>query len=163
MVYLFGTYKHAVDSKGRVSLPKRFQKNLTDPDSTTLTVLEGFDGCLACYPTTVFQKVLSRLTQTVMEDKETRELLRYLASRGSEIETDAQGRIQLSDEQRAVAGLDREALLLGLGKRIEIWSPERFERRPHQENSSALAERVFARVESEIEFFSPETNTEVNG
>ena len=40
---------------------------------------------------------------------------------------DKSGRISLSEQMAKAAGIDKEAVLLGLVDRFEIWNPERYE------------------------------------
>jgi MraZ protein len=142
MRFLFGKYAHTLDSKGRVAIPLRFRETLINDDSRRVTLLQGFEGCIFCYGADELEKILARLSTQAFDRKEIRELLRWLSSAGSVVDIDAQGRIQLNEEQRAVAGLQKEVLLIGAGSRIEIWSPERFESRPNKSDGAALAEGV---------------------
>ncbi len=142
MRYLFGTYQHTIDPKGRLAIPQRLRDRLIDGDRRTLTILEGFEGCLFCYASREFEKILDQLHEQSFDNQEIRELLRWLSAHGSEVDMDAQGRIALTEEQRRVAGLSREGLLIGAGVRLEIWSPERFAARPNKSNGASLAEGV---------------------
>lgn len=142
MRFLFGRYQHAVDGKGRISIPQKFRDVFVMGASRRITVLEGFEGCLFAYPTPHFERILEHLMSQEFDRAKIRELLRRLSARGSEVDMDAQGRIQLSDEQRRAASLDRDALVIGVGRRIEIWSPEVFDTRPNQSDVSELAEGV---------------------
>jgi len=149
MRFLFGKYRYSIDSKGRVSVPQRFREVLKNGDDRTLVLLEGFEGCLFCYPPDVFEQILHLLSQEAkdFDNEDVRELLRWMAAHGSEVEMDGQGRIQLTDDQRAVGKLEREALLVGVGNRIEIWSPEEFNRRPNKSNGAGLAEGVLRKLD----------------
>lgn len=142
MRFLFGKYAHTIDSKGRVSIPLRFRESLVDGDSRRVSILGGFEGCLFCYASDELEKILGRLSDQSFDSKQVRELLRWLSSTGSVVDIDAQGRVQLTEEQRAVAELEKEALLVGTGNRIELWSPVRFASRPNKADGAALAEGV---------------------
>ena len=49
-----------------------------------------------------------------------------LVGRASEVELDGHGRIALSPELREFVGLDRAAMLIGQGRRLEIWDESRW-------------------------------------
>jgi MraZ protein len=53
-------------------------------------------------------------------------VLRLIASRAHGSPCDKQGRISLTDELLRHAGIEREAVLVGVLTRFEIWSPARF-------------------------------------
>ncbi len=146
MAYLFGKFKHTIDAKGRLSIPHRLRDQLIIDDSRQLVVLGGFEGCLFCYHAAHFKHILDTLGQQSFDRADTRELLRCLSEYGSQVDMDAQGRIPLTEEQRDIAGLSTTCLLLGVGSRIEIWSPERFEDRPNRADGAALAEGVLHTV-----------------
>ena len=46
--------------------------------------------------------------------------------RASEVEVDGHGRIALSPELREFVGLERSAMLIGQGKRLELWDEGRW-------------------------------------
>lgn len=146
MRFLFGKYAHTLDAKGRVSIPQRFRESLITGDSRRVSLLQGFEGCLFCYAADELEKILERLSKQAFDSQQVRELLRWLSSAGSMVDIDAQGRIQLTEEQRAMAGLEKEVLLVGTGSRIELWSPERFLSRPNKSDGAALAEGVLHNV-----------------
>ena len=50
-----------------------------------------------------------------------------LASRAADCEIDVQGRVLLPPALRAAAGLDRDAVVVGVLSRFEMWSPESWE------------------------------------
>ena len=56
-----------------------------------------------------------------------RKLQRYLSANAADVQVDAQGRILLPKNLLAYAGLEKEALVVGTGKRAEIWNPAEFE------------------------------------
>ncbi len=139
---LFGKFRHVIDAKGRIAIPLRLRDRLIVDGSRWLVILGGFEGCLFCYPMHQFRLIMEQLGRQSFDHAHTRELLRWLSAYGSEVEIDAQGRVQLTEEQRQIAGLEHEALLLGVGARLEVWSPERFENRPNKTDGAALAEGV---------------------
>jgi MraZ protein len=142
--YLFGKHRHSLDAKGRVAIPRGFRDRLTSPDSQTLVLMEGFEGCLFCYPAHEFEGILDRLQQHSFASVEIRELLRWFSEKGSEVEMDGQGRIAINPEQREAAGLTKDVLLVGAMNRLELWSPPRFENRPRKSDVSELAERALS-------------------
>jgi MraZ protein len=144
MQVLFGKYRHAVDSKGRISIPLRLRDRFIIDGSRRLALLEGFEGCLYCYPWNEFRRILERLSRLAFDRTDARKLLRWLSKHGTEIELDSQGRIQLSDEQRKAAGIEGDALLVGVGSRLEIWADDRFSAATRKTDGASLAEGILS-------------------
>jgi len=86
------------------------------------------DECLAAYPPSEWDVVAQRLREMPSFGKQARALSRVLASQACDCELDRQGRILLPAPLRKAAGLEKEAMVVGVLERIEIWAPERWER-----------------------------------
>ena len=75
-----------------------------------------------------------------MSDKKARQFARYFL-RGAMIpDVDRQGRILIPATLREAAGLEKEAVMIGVGNRIEIWDTERWDSFNLQTDSSAVSE-----------------------
>src|SRR6266478_4753787 len=95
-----GTYRHAVDAKGRVAIPARFREQL--PSGTVIS--KGAEGCLQVYPPQEWaQEQGLRLGSTTPAEE--RRLARMMFGAARECEFDAQGRIVLSADQRQYADI----------------------------------------------------------
>ena len=121
-----GTYRYKIDPKGRVPVPAAFRKALGPGGQATL-VVTLLDQCLAVYPAVEWERLESQLAALPAFSKPVKALSRLLASRASDCEIDVQGRILLPPALRAAAGLGREAVVLGVLNRIEVWAPEPWE------------------------------------
>lgn len=114
-----GTYRHAVDPKGRVAIPARFREQL--PSGTIIS--KGAEGCLQVYPPQEWGRELGlRLGSTTPAEE--RRLARMMFGAARECEFDAQGRIVLSADQRQYAGISTTAWIVGVNNLIEIWNDE---------------------------------------
>jgi MraZ protein len=119
-----GLYRHRIDPKGRIPIPAAFRRALGDASAVVVTPL---DQCLAAYPPSEWARLEDQLRALPAFSKPAKSLTRLLTSRAVDCELDVQGRILLPAALRAVAELDREALVIGVLNRIEVWSPERWE------------------------------------
>jgi transcriptional regulator MraZ len=116
-----GTYRHRIDGKGRVPIPAAFRRSLGDAGQVVATLL---DQCLAVYPPPEWSRLEAQLAALPAFNKQVKALTRLLASRAADCEIDVQGRVLLPPALRAAAGLDRDAVVVGVLNRFEIWSPE---------------------------------------
>lgn len=60
-------------------------------------------------------------------NQEHRLLQRTFFSRFSEVELDSNGRFLVTKSMLTYAGLDKDVVFVGMGNRMEMWSPERYE------------------------------------
>jgi len=116
-----GTYQHRIDPKGRLPIPAAFRRALGDAPSVVATLL---DQCLAVYPASEWERLEAQLAALPAFSKPVKALTRLLASRAVDCEIDVQGRILVPMALRQAAGLERDATLIGVLNRFEVWSPE---------------------------------------
>lgn len=120
---LIGSYEHSVDAKGRVFIPAKWREDL----GTTVVVMPGITGssedkCLTCMSLSSWEEMLTKFKTVAMTDAVAQRTLRSLLARSADCETDKQGRILISAPLRELGEIDKEAVLVGMGNRIEIWS-----------------------------------------
>jgi len=123
-----GQYRHNIDEKGRLTIPARFRDLLVDGAFMT----QGFDHNLRLLTEAAFTSLYQKLSQLNTADSVTRELRRLLFANASQVEIDRIGRILIPQFLRDTAGLSNEAVIVGVGESIEIWSPEFWEKQALQ-------------------------------
>jgi MraZ protein len=116
-----GTYRHRIDPKGRVPIPAAFRRGLGGDESVVVTQL---DSCVAVYAPSEWARLEAQLAVLPSFSKPVKALTRLLASRAADCEIDVQGRILLPPALRAAVGLQRDAVVIGVLNRFEIWTPE---------------------------------------
>ncbi|MGE0786498.1 MAG: division/cell wall cluster transcriptional repressor MraZ [Sandaracinaceae bacterium] len=122
-----GQYEHAIDGKGRTSLPSRFREVLSAPDDKKIVVTTGLDPCLVAYPMSEWTLFEERLAQLPRFDPSVAMIRRIYVSGAVELDVDKLGRILIPAVLRSYAALDRQALWAGMGRHLELWSKERFD------------------------------------
>ena len=123
MHMFMGEYNHTIDAKGRLIIPSRFREVLGDE----FVVTKGMDGCLFVFADPEWQAFEEKLRNLPMIDKEARQFTRFFLAGAASVEVDKQGRILLPAVLREFAGITKEAVLVGVGSRVEIWSKDRWE------------------------------------
>jgi MraZ protein len=116
-----GTYHHRIDGKGRLPVPAAFRRSLGEASQVVVTLL---DQCLAAYPPSEWGRLEAQLAALPAFSRPVKALTRLLASRAADCEIDAQGRVLLPSALRAAVGLGRDAVVVGVLNRFEVWSPE---------------------------------------
>lgn len=132
-----GEYNHTIDTKGRLIVPSRFRESLGE----SFVVTKGFDGCLFVYDREEWTRFEEKLTALPVTNAEARKLVRFFLAGALEAEVDKQGRILIPTNLRAHAGLLKEAVLVGVASRIEIWSKERWDSNTY-DDMDEIAEKL---------------------
>jgi MraZ protein len=143
MTFFTSEYESKLDVKGRLVLPSRIKSQLPDGESHELVIRRGFEQCLILYPVVEFKKVFSKISGLNEFNEEYRKLQRNFLSGVVTVELDNNGRFLLPKNLLAYAQIDKEALLVGLGSKVEIWNPAIYERQRIQDQGelSKLAEK----------------------
>jgi MraZ protein len=126
---LTGTFPRLIDDKGRVAIPKPLRDCLTPlaDQPVALYVAPGTDGSLSIFPETTFTQQGERLRQLSPNARDVRDYSRLFYAQAVRVELDKQGRVRLPAELVQLAGLNREAVLLGVQDRLELWDRERWQ------------------------------------
>ena len=114
----------SVDAKGRMAMPARYRERLLDGCGGRLVVTVDRDHCLLVYPLPEWEIIESKLIALPSLNKQARLLQRLLIGHATELEMDGQGRILLPTTLRDFAGLKKKAVLIGQGKKLEIWDED---------------------------------------
>ncbi len=119
---------HAMTGNGRVSLPKRFQKELSRDESGNIcgVLTIGFEGCLFLFSEEGFKSMYAEQNTEVFTTPEARKRQRLFFSRSHEFTLDGSGRLIVPERFRLAAGLTDEVVMVGAGDRAEIWNPTKW-------------------------------------
>lgn len=82
--------------------------------------------CLVIYPLPAWEELERRLYQISTTKDSVERYLRYLLQNAEECEMDAQGRFVIPPRLRAYAGLERQVVLAGYLKKLELWDERRY-------------------------------------
>ena len=121
-----GEFKCKLDSKGRLVLPAKIKSALPE-DSIRMILGQGFDKCLILYTSTEFKKLEAQVSGLSEFNPDARRLRRNFFRGIEDVELDGMGRILIPRRLKEFAGLEKEAILVGTGKNVEIWDAEAYE------------------------------------
>ena len=110
-----------VDAKGRMAIPSRYRERLMESCGGHLIVTVDKDRCLLVYPQHEWEVIEEKLASLPSQHKQSRLLQRLMIGHATETDLDSQGRIMLPPILRDYAGLDKKCVLIGQGKKFEIW------------------------------------------
>jgi len=118
MMALNGSFNCTLDDKGRVNFPARLKSGFS---GETLIVTRGLEKCLYLFPPEEWKEFQEKLENPSMMSRDWRKLQRLFLGGAVEAEIDKTGRLAIPQSLREYGGLVRELVIMGLGKRIEIW------------------------------------------
>ena len=121
-----GRFEHTIDGKGRLSVPSRFREVLAERYDGRL-VITASDGCLSLYPFAEWRQIEEKVAGLPEFNRDKKNLLRFFYSNATDCTIDKLGRILVPQSMREYASLEKQVLLLGALKRIEIWSKARWD------------------------------------
>ena len=113
-----------LDTKGRISIPKRYRGELDEICEGKLIVTLNRDACLSLFPMNEWEEVERRLSRVSRLNQKAKRLQRRYVAYATECETDAQGRIPLPSLLRKEAGIEKQIFLIGQLQMFEIWSEQ---------------------------------------
>lgn len=137
---LLGEYEHSIDTKGRMAMPAKLREGL----GAKFIITKGLDGCLFVYSMDEWQRVEQKLASLPMSRKTARDFTRFLFGGACEAECDKQGRVLLPANLRRYAALERDAVIVGVGSRAEIWDAAKWQQYNEEsaEDVNELAEQL---------------------
>lgn len=140
-----GRFEHSLDAKSRVSIPSKFREVLASHFDERL-IITNLDDCLWAYPVPEWQKFEERVAALPQFKPAVKAIQRAFVSAATECQIDRQGRILIPPTLRDYAGIERDLVFVGMTRRIEIWSVERwnkiFNESQHDLKSGTMSETL---------------------
>ena len=128
LIYYNSLYRHGVDDKRRVQIPAKWRP--ADPEVLTLVLWpKGTmpEACLLVLPPKEWEALVQKLKAMPFADPKAEALRRLLGKKSDRVTLDKGGRICLPEAMAQAASIDKEAVLVGLLDRFEIWNPARYQ------------------------------------
>lgn len=141
---LIGRYASKMGAKGRVAVPHQLRDHLGDK----VIISQGYEKSLLLVSRGQWEKLTEFLRGRPVTMGPVRDTERFLFGSAYEAEFDDQGRVVIPQELRDFAGLTDEAVFLGVGNRVEVWSRTNWDR--YSKNLEGEIEKVAEKLGNEI-------------
>jgi len=141
-----GQYEHTIDEKGRMTIPVRYREQIQNGAYITL----GLDKNLIVLTAQIFDQLYESVNKMSMTNNDARLLKRVFFSKAHRLEIDKAGRILIPQYLRENASIDSSAIVVGVGDRFEIWSPELWSEQDEQIMDSEVNSKRFAALDISI-------------
>lgn len=120
-------FRHGVDEKRRLQIPARWRPAETGTEFTLVLWPKAKEGpCVRALPPAQMARLLKEIDAIPNSDPSKVVLKRFIGAESVQVTLDKAGRICLPEKMAREAGIQQEAVLVGLLDRFEIWSPERY-------------------------------------
>lgn len=116
----------SVDDKGRLAIPVAYREQIARTCGNRLVVTYNpyESGCLWLYPEKTWEQVRDQVNGLPNAKRVHRNLQLKLVGAATPVEPDGNGRLLLPASHRNAAGIDKRAVLLGMGNKFEVWSEQ---------------------------------------
>jgi MraZ protein len=135
-----GEYQHTIDNKGRLIIPSKFREDL----GVDFIMTKGLDNCLFVYPNKEWKILEEKLRSLPLTNRDARAFVRFFFAGASECTLDKQGRVLVPINLREHANLSKDAVIIGVSTRIEIWSKDEWDKYNDDDSLSydSIAEKM---------------------
>jgi MraZ protein len=144
--YYNSLYRRGVDEKRRVQIPAKWRPAKAGVEFTLILWPKSKEGpCLRVLPPEEMAELMRDIDAMPNGDPNKVVLKRFIGSESVQVALDKGGRICLPEEMAKAAGIEDEAILVGLLDRFEIWDPERYEK--VRASDAVMAQEAFKLME----------------
>jgi MraZ protein len=115
-----------VDDKGRLAVPTAYRDQVAREcgNRLVLTYNPFETGCLWLYEAKAWERVRDEVMAMPNTKKTVRALQQKLVGSAAFLELDANGRVTVPPSHRTSVGIEKKAVLLGMGDKFELWSEQ---------------------------------------
>jgi MraZ protein len=125
-----GLHTINLDAKGRLAIPTKYRETLAELCGARLVAtIDTEERCLLIYPVNEWELIQAKIEALPSFNPVTRRIQRLLIGHATDLELDSAGRILLPQPLREYASLEKESVLMGQGKKLELWSKSLWEDR----------------------------------
>lgn len=115
-----------IDDKGRLAIPTAYRESVARECGNRLVVTyHPYErGSLWLYPQAEWERVRDQVSRLPVAVPGHRLLQMKLIGAATFVELDGSSRILLPSTHRHATGIDRKAVLMGMGNKFELWSEQ---------------------------------------
>ena len=118
-----GEFHCTTDGNGRLIIPIELRAKLAEG----LIVTRGIERCLFVYRAEEWRELAKKMRSRLpLTSRDARAFARLIFTGALVCVPDQQGRVPLPNNLRQYAGIEDEAIVVGLYTHLEIWSPQRW-------------------------------------
>tara|TARA_R110002124_G_scaffold62737_4_gene171346 strand:- start:1350 stop:1778 length:429 start_codon:yes stop_codon:yes gene_type:complete len=112
-----------MDAKGRLAMPTRQREPLrAQSDGQVVVTIDTQVACLVIYPLPEWERIEKEIQNLPALKPAVKRFQRLMLGYATDLELDGSGRLLLPQSLRDYAQLEKSVVLVGQGKKMELWS-----------------------------------------
>ena len=131
-----GEFHHTLDAKNRIFITAKYRTALGD----SFYITRKMERCLAIYSEAEWTKMTDKLN--TLPDSVVGAIKQFLYSKTVSVTPDGQGRIVLPPELMQYAAIEKNAVIIGVGDHLQIWSDALWSEKENTMDTAALMEQL---------------------
>jgi MraZ protein len=124
LISYVSSFRHSLDVRSRVTVPSSWR--VEGDEGNYYLAWPHPEGCIAFFTPEMQAEIMEKVKGAQQSDVQTQAVLRELFGNACMMGLDKQGRILLPENLCRHAGINKEVVLVGLGRNFQIWSTERW-------------------------------------
>ncbi len=141
MEYFLGTFDYATDGTGRLNIPAKFRKVLSQLGENNLIISKEQDEYLTIYPYKSWKvQIGDKIAELPHSHSKANRLRRLLGLTTTEASIDKQGRVNIPTDYYKHADIDKDVRIIGSVDTIQLWNPDTHDRLSQTSEEKSLIE-----------------------
>lgn len=124
MKLFLGEYDHALDERGRVTLPRKIRQELEEEQ---VILARGFDICIFGFDRESWEREAAKQLEAPVTDERARAIRRYMFAGAEKVGVDKLGRILVPALLKEYAHIQDSVMVIGAGDHFELWDKAHWE------------------------------------
>ncbi|MBF0220144.1 MAG: division/cell wall cluster transcriptional repressor MraZ [Gammaproteobacteria bacterium] len=134
-----GVAELSLDTKGRISVPTRYRDELlTSCEGHLVITVDTAEKCLVIYPLPEWETLQPKLDALSSINPMSARVKRQLLGNATDVDMDSSGRLLIPSKLRKHAMLDKKLVMIGQGKKFELWDEAHWDSRNHEWQQAIL-------------------------
>lgn len=119
-----------MDAKGRFAVPARYRQRLSEQcEGKLIITIDTEERCLLLYGLPDWEEIEEKIEALPSFNRAARKVQRLLIGYATEVDMDSHGRLLLPPLLREYAALEKQMVLIGQGKKFELWDESHWQAR----------------------------------
>ncbi len=118
-----------IDAKGRITVPTKHREEIDTACGGRIALTVDIDRCVLIYPLPEWERVEASLLALPNLEQKVKQLQQFTVGYAKTCEIDGNYRINIPQELRDFASINKNVFLVGQGIKFALWDQERWNKK----------------------------------